>query len=39
MVEKLLMVVENEGTKAQTLSTKKQLALVRYENQLFNLFA
>ena len=39
MVEKgdVLMVVENEGTEARLLSTKKQLALVRYENQLFNL--
>ena len=33
----LLMVVESEGTKAQLQATQKQLALYRYENQLFNL--
>ena len=33
----ILMVVESEGTKANLLSTEKQLALLRYENQLFNL--
>ena len=32
-----LMVVESEGTKARLQSTQKQLALFRYENQLFNL--
>ena len=32
-----LMVVESEGTKARLYATEKQLALVRYENQLFNL--
>jgi HlyD family secretion protein len=32
-----LLVVESEGTKARLQSTQKQLALVRYENQLFNL--
>ena len=32
-----LMVVESEGTIARLQSTQKQLALVRYENQLFNL--
>ena len=32
-----LMVVESEGTKARLQSTEKQLALYRYENQLFNL--
>ena len=39
IVEKgdLLMVVESEGTKARLQSTKKQLALYRYENQLFNI--
>lgn len=39
MVEKgeVLMVVESEGTKARLQSTQKQLALFRYENQLFNL--
>ena len=31
------MVVESEGTKARLQSTQKQLALYRYENQLFNL--
>ena len=31
------MVVESEGTKARLQSTKKQLALYRYENQLFNI--
>ena len=31
------MVVESEATKARLQSTQKQLALVRYENQLFNL--
>ena len=31
------MVVESEGTKARLLATEKQLALFRYENQLFNL--
>ena len=31
-----LMVVESEGTKARLQATKKQLALFRYENQLFN---
>ena len=35
--DELLMVVESEGTKARLLSTQKQLFLVRYENQLFNL--
>ena len=34
---KVLMVVESEATKARLQSTQKQLALVRYENQLFNL--
>ena len=33
----VLMVVESEGTKARLQSTQKQLALFRYENQLFNL--
>ena len=33
----LLMVVESEGTKAQLQATQKQLALYRYENELFNL--
>ncbi len=39
MVEKgeALMVVESDGTKARLESTQKQLALYRYENQLFNL--
>ena len=32
-----LMVVESEGTEARLQSTQKQLALFRYENQLFNL--
>ena len=32
-----LMVVESEATKARLQATKKQLALFRYENQLFNL--
>ena len=32
-----LIVVESEGTKARLKSTQKQLALYRYENQLFNL--
>ena len=32
-----LMVVESEGTEARLQSTEKQLALLRYENQLFNL--
>ena len=32
-----LMVVESEGTKARLQATEKQLALFRYENQLFNL--
>ncbi len=32
-----LIVVESEGTQARLHSTKKQLALFRYENQLFNL--
>ncbi len=32
-----LMVVESEGTKARLHSTQKQLALLIYENQLFNL--
>ena len=32
-----LMVVRSEGTKACLQSTQKQLALFRYENQLFNL--
>ena len=32
-----LIVVESEGTKARLQSTQKQLALFRYENQLFNL--
>ena len=31
-----LMVVESEGTNARLQSTKKQLALLSYENQLFN---
>ena len=31
------MVVESEGTEARLQSTQKQLALFRYENQLFNL--
>ena len=34
---KALVVVESEGTKARLQSTQKQLALFRYENQLFNL--
>ena len=33
----VLMVVESEGTKARLQSTQKQLAMFRYENQLFNL--
>ena len=39
IVEKgqVLMVVESEGTEARLQSTQKQLALFRYENQLFNL--
>ena len=37
MKDDVLMVVESEGTKARLYSTKRQLALVRYENQLFNL--
>ena len=39
LVEKgeALMVVESEGTKARLQSTQKQLALFRYENQLFNM--
>ena len=39
LVEKgeVLMVVESEGTKARLRSTEKQLALFRYENELFNL--
>ena len=32
-----LIVVESEGTKARLQATEKQLALFRYENQLFNL--
>jgi len=32
-----LMVVESEGTKARLQATEKQLALFRYENQLYNL--
>ena len=32
-----LVVVESEGTKARLQATQKQLALFRYENQLFNL--
>ena len=32
-----LIVVESEGTKARLRATQKQLALYRYENQLFNL--
>ena len=32
-----LMVVESEATTAKLLTAKKQLALVRYENTLFNL--
>ena len=32
-----LVVVESEGTRARLSSTQKQLALFRYENQLFNL--
>ena len=35
--DEVLMVVESEGTKARLQSTQKQLALFRYENQLFNL--
>ena len=31
------LVVESEGTKARLQATEKQLALFRYENQLFNL--
>ena len=33
----VLMVVESEGTKARLQATQKQLAMFRYENQLFNL--
>ena len=33
----VLMVVESEGTKARLQATEKQLAMFRYENQLFNL--
>ena len=33
----VLVVVESEGTKARLQSTDKQLAMLRYENQLFNL--
>ena len=32
-----LMVVESEGTKARLQATQRQLALLSYENQLFNL--
>ena len=32
-----LMVVQNEGTEAQLAATRKQLAIYRYENQLYNL--
>ena len=32
-----LIVIESEGTKARLQATQKQLALYRYENQLFNL--
>ena len=32
-----LMIVESEATKARLQSTQKQLALLSYENQLFNL--
>jgi len=32
-----LLVVESEATTAKLLNTRKQLALLRYENQLFNL--
>ena len=32
-----LIVIESEGTKARLEATQKQLALYRYENQLFNL--
>ena len=31
------MVVESEGTRARLQATEKQLALYRYENQLYNL--
>ena len=34
---KALMVVESEGTKARLQATQRQLALLNYENQLFNL--
>ena len=34
---KTLMVIESDGTKARLESTQKQFALLRYENQLFNL--
>lgn len=33
----LLMVVESEATLAKLLNTRKQLALLRYENKLYNL--
>ena len=33
----VLMVVESEATKARLQATEKQLALLRYENNLFNL--
>lgn len=33
----ILLVVESEGTQARLQSTQKQLALLTYENQLFNL--
>ena len=33
----VLMVVESEGTKARLEATQKQLAMYKYENQLFNL--
>ncbi|KZR84355.1 Hemolysin secretion protein D, chromosomal [Prochlorococcus marinus str. MIT 1342] len=32
-----LMVVQNEGNEAQLAATRKQLAIYRYENQLYNL--
>ena len=35
--DQVLVVVESEGTKARLQSTDKQLAMLRYENQLFNL--
>ena len=35
--DQVLVVVESDGTKARLQSTDKQLAMLRYENQLFNL--